>query len=180
MCSSRLGFGTWSPTDLDLAIELWGDARVTHLIGGPFSRQAVVERLALEIATQSSHGFQYWPLFRISDDAPVGCAGLRPVPGSDDTLELGFHLRPEHWGQGFATEAARAVVAYAFTTVGARTLVAGHHPENLASRRVLEQLGFRHTGDAGYAPTGLDHPSYELTAAEFAGPRIPPPGSARP
>ena len=167
--TSRLGFGTWSPTDLELAIELWGDARVTRLIGGPFSRRWVEDRLALEIATQSSRGFQYWPLFRLSDDAHVGCAGLRPVPGSAGTLELGFHLRPEHWGQGYATEAGRAVVGYAFTTAAARTLVAGHHPDNDASRRVLLRLGFRHTGDELYPPTGLDHPSYSLTAADYAG-----------
>jgi [ribosomal protein S5]-alanine N-acetyltransferase len=176
MRTSRLGFGTWSRDDLALAIALWGDARVTHLIGGPFSPQWVEERLALEIATQSSYGFQYWPVFRLADDAHVGCAGLRPVPGSEGVLELGFHLRTEHWGQGFATESARAVITYAFTTAGAGTLVAGHHPQNEASRRVLLRLGFQHTHDAHYAPTGLDHPSYDLTAAEFAGAA---PGPAR-
>jgi ribosomal-protein-alanine N-acetyltransferase len=169
MHTPRLGFGTWSPDDLPRAIALWGDARVTRLIGGPFSEQWVADRLALEIATQATHGFQYWPLFRRSDGAHVGCAGLRPVTGSDDTLELGFHLLAEHWGRRYATEAALAVITYAFTRLDARALVAGHHPENAASRRVLERLGFRHTHDALYAPTGLDHPSYELTAAEFLG-----------
>jgi len=168
MRTSRLGFSTWSPDDLALAIGLWGDDRVTRLIGGPFSQRWVEERLALEISTQSAHGFEYWPLFRLADDAHVGCAGLRPVPDSDAILELGFHLRPEHWGQGFATEAARAVISCAFTTAAVGTLVAGHHPEHEASRRVLLRLGFRHTGDAYYGPTGLDHPSYALTRDDFA------------
>ncbi len=168
MRTPRLGFSTWSRDDLALAIGLWGDDRVTRLIGGPFSRQWVEDRLALEISTQASRGFQYWPLFRISDDAHAGCAGLRPVPDSDEVLELGVHLRPECWGQGMATESARAALTYAFTTVGASALVAGHHPENDASRRVLQRLGFRHTGDAHYAPTDLDHPSYALTRADFA------------
>ncbi len=164
----RLGFDTWSPDDLGPALALWGDDRVTRLIGGPFSRQEIEDRLALEIATQSSLGFQYWPVFRLADGAHVGCAGLRPVAGTAGTLELGFHLRPEHWGRGFATEAARAVITHAFAAAAAETVVAGHHPRNDASRRVLLRLGFRHTGDAFYAPTGLDHPSYALTAAEFA------------
>lgn len=166
--TSRLGFGTWSAEDLHLAIALWGDDRVTRLIGGPFSPRWIEERLALEISNQSRYGYQYWPVFRLSDDAHVGCAGLRPVPGGEGVLELGFHLRPESWGQGFATEAARAVVRYAFTTAAARTLVAGHHPQNEASGRVLQRLGFRHTGDEHYAPTGLDHPTYLLTAGQFA------------
>lgn len=167
MRTSRLGFSTWSPDDLALAMALWGDARVTSLIGGPFSPQWVEDRLALEIATGSRHGVQYWPLFRLSDDAHVGCAGLRPVPGREGVLELGFHLRPEHWGQSLATEAARAVIRYAFTTAGVDALIAGHHPRNDASRRVLQRLGFRHTHDELYEPTGLEHPSYALTAAEF-------------
>jgi RimJ/RimL family protein N-acetyltransferase len=164
----RLAFGTWSPDDLDLALALWGDPEVTRRIGGPFARSWVEDRLALEIANQARLGFQYWPVFRLEDDAHVGCAGLRPVPGDDATLELGFHLRPEHWGHGYATEAARAVIVHAFAATPARTLVAGHHPDNEASRRVLLRLGFRFVRAERYAPTGLDHPSYELTAADAA------------
>ncbi len=175
----RLGFGTWSADDLPLAVGLWGDPQVTRLIGGPFPRRWIEERLALEIATQSGLGFQYWPLFRLSDERHVGCCGLRPVPGSDDVLELGFHLRHDAWGQGYASEAARAAIEYAFTTIGVTGLIAGHHPENDASRRVLLRLGFRHTHDAYYAPTGRDHPAYALTAIEFAAAH-PDIGSTRP
>jgi ribosomal-protein-alanine N-acetyltransferase len=168
MRTSRLGFGTWGPDDLDLAMGLWGDDRVTQLIGGPFSPDWVRDRLAREISTQAALGFQYWPIFRLSDDAHLGCCGLRPVPGKDGVLELGFHLRAEHWGQGFATESARAVITYAFATLAAVALVAGHHPQNDASRHVLQRLGFRFMHAEFYAPTGLDHPSYALAAGEFA------------
>ena len=109
----------------------------------------------------------------------MGCCGLRPVPGSDDVLELGGHLRHDAWGQGYASEAARAAIEYAFTTIGVTGLIAGHHPENDASRRVLLRLGFRHTHDAYYAPTGRDHPAYALTAIEFAAAH-PDIGSTRP
>lgn len=101
MRSERVGFGIWSPADLELAIALWGDARVTGLIGGPFTKQQVRERLELEISTQESAGFQYWPIFRLRDDVHLGCCGLRRSPG-DDALEIGFHLLFEHWGQGYA------------------------------------------------------------------------------
>ena len=168
MTTSRLGFSRWSPQDLALAMGLWGDPAVTRLIGGPFSRTWVEERLAREIATEAALGFQYWPIFRLADDEHVGCCGLRPVPGRDGVLELGFHLRADHWGQGYATEAARAVIARAFTTVGTASLIAGHHPQNDASRRTLQRLGFRFTRVELYPPTGLEHPSYALSAEEFA------------
>jgi RimJ/RimL family protein N-acetyltransferase len=166
--TSRLGFDVWSESDAALATGLWGDSRVTRWIGGPFTEQWVKDRLAQEIALQSTHGLQYWPIFRLSDDAHVGCCGLRPVPDQVDALELGIHLRPEYWGQGLATEAARAVIKHAFTAGRTTTLVAGHHPQNLDSPRVLQRLGFRYTHDELYAPTGLQHLNYALSAADFA------------
>ncbi len=168
----RLGFGTWQPEDLGLAAQLWGDARVTALIGGPFGAAQVERRLREEIARQEAHGVQYWPLFNLADGAHVGCCGLRPsadqlVAGEPGVFELGFHLRPAFWGRGLASEAAQAVIEHAFTRLRASRLVAGHHPANRDSRRLLERLGFRYTHDALYGPTGLHHRNYTLDAAEY-------------
>jgi RimJ/RimL family protein N-acetyltransferase len=66
------------------------------------------------------------------------------------------------WGRGLATEAGRAVARFAFDDLGATALFAGHHPDNGASRKVLLKLGFVHTHDELYPPTGLLHPSYRL------------------
>jgi [ribosomal protein S5]-alanine N-acetyltransferase len=166
--SARLGFRLWSLADLDLAMDLWGDPEVTRLIGGPFSREWVRERLSREIATAQSCGLQYWPIFLLATGEHVGCCGLRPYPADERIYEIGVHLKKDHWGQGYALEATRAVMEYAFGTRGAAGLFAGHNPANQGSRRVLEKLGFRYTHDEYYPPTGLDHPSYILTAEEFA------------
>lgn len=141
---------------------LWGDIRVTSLIGGPFSEQQVRQRLAKEIALQNEHGVQYWPVFLLLDGDFVGCCGLRPYRSEEGIYELGFHLRPAHWGKGFAVEAARAVIAHAFGSIGARRLFAGHHPENFASARALQKLEFQFTHEQRYAPTGRMHRSYIL------------------
>ena len=161
--TGRLAFREWTVEDVDLATALWGDERVTRLIGGPFSDEHVHERLAREIETQIVHGFQYWPLFLLSSDEHVGCCGLKPYP-EDGILEMGFQLLFEHWGNGYASEAARAVIAHAFSTLRVRALFAGHHPENDTSKRLLEKLGFRYTHHELYPPTGLEHPGYLLTA----------------
>jgi RimJ/RimL family protein N-acetyltransferase len=81
---------------------------------------------------------------------------------------MGFHLRPAFWGQGFGTEAARAVLAHAFGTLRVTALFAGHHPDNNESRRLLARLGFRSIGTELYPPTGLLHPSYLLDRADWA------------
>jgi [ribosomal protein S5]-alanine N-acetyltransferase len=158
----RLGFSRWSPDDLPLALALWGDPDVTRLIGGPLSPEGVRQRLDAEIASMRTSGVQYWPIFLLAGGAFAGCAGLRPYRLEERIYELGFHLRPAHWGQGLATEAGAAVVAFAFEKVGAAALFAGHHPENTTSRRVLEKLGFHFTHEERYPPTGLKHPSYLL------------------
>ena len=166
--SERLGFRPWSEADIELALALWGDPAVTRLIGGPFSPGQVQERLSREIATARSHGVQYWPVFLLATGEHVGCCGLRPYRSEERVYEIGIHLRAAYWGQGYAPEATRAVMAYAFEALGANALFAGHNPANGASRRILGQLGFRYTHDEFYPPTGLRHPSYLLTAEEFS------------
>jgi len=161
--TARLGFSRWSIKDLPLALALWGDPRVTRFIGGPFSHEAIKEKLSSEIASLSAHHVQYWPLFLLRDGAHVGCAGLRPYRLEERIYEMGFHLRPAYWGRGLAVEAGHAITTFAFDTFGAKALFAGHHPANTASRAVLEKLGFCCTHEEFYPATGLNHPSYLLT-----------------
>src|SRR3954471_10219487 len=140
----RLGFRIWTREDEALARALWGDPEVTARIDarGALSASEVAQKLAAEIACMEAHGVQYWPLFLRSSGEHVGCCGLRPRDGHARIFELGFHLFRAAWGKGYATEAAKAIVDYAFDVLGASGLFAGHHPENHASRRTLEKLGF--------------------------------------
>ena len=71
-------------------------------------------------------------------------------------------MRPQFWRQGYAVEAANAVIDYAFAILGANALFAGHNPNNKASQKVLAKQGFHYVGDEFYEPTGLYHPSYEF------------------
>ena len=163
--SQRLGFRHWYESDADLAAGLWGDPEVTRYIGGPFSKEDVEQRLAREIATFGEHGIQYWPIFLLATGEHVGCCGLRPYRIAEQIHELGFHIRRAHWRQGYALEAARTTIVYAFQVFSASALFAGHNPANRASRELLLKLGFQYTHDEYYPPTGLQHPSYLLRPA---------------
>jgi [ribosomal protein S5]-alanine N-acetyltransferase len=160
--TQRLGFRSWREADLPLAVGLWGDPQVTRHIDarGQLSAADVQELLERYIAMERQHGIQYWPIFLLETSEHVGCCGLRPRDRG--VYELGVHIRPRWWRQGLAEEAAAAVVRYAFDRLRADALFAGHNPNNAASKRLLEKLGFRHTHDEHYAATGLDHPSYRL------------------
>jgi RimJ/RimL family protein N-acetyltransferase len=162
--SERLGFRCWLESDLEHAIALWGDPQVTRYISARgFTRDDIAERLSREIESQRRHSLQYWPLFLIATGEHVGCCGLRRRDSEPEVPELGFHIASRHWRRGYALEAAARVIDYAFTELGAPALFAGHNPHNAASRALLARLGFVHTHDELYPPTGLEHPSYRLT-----------------
>ena len=167
--TARIGFSPWKEEDLHLAIDLWGDFNVTRFFDarGKLSAAQVNERLLQEIAAEKLHGIQYWPIFLLMNDHHLGCCGLRPYDESKNIIEIGFHIRYSHWGQGYAFEAARAVMTYAFDTIKASGLFAGHNPKNEVSHHLLVKLGFRYTHDEFYKPTGLNHPSYLVTADDF-------------
>jgi ribosomal-protein-alanine N-acetyltransferase len=169
--TDRLGFRHWRPDDQPLAQGLWGDVKVTRLIDarGRLSSDQVQARLKQEIAGQRERGVQYWPIFLLESGEHVGCCGLRPYDLPGQIYEIGFHIRSAHWRRGYAYEAATAVIAFAFEKLHTASLFAGHNPQNKASRLLLEKLGFRYTHDEYYPATGLDHPSYLLTAVEYAG-----------
>lgn len=162
LVTDRLGFSNWEEGDEALALTLWGTTEVSALIGGPFTTAEVHARLRREIDTMNAHKVQYWPVFSLQNNELVGCAGLRPYGSGGDVFELGVHLRPSYWGQGIAQEAARAVIVYAFEHMAAKSLFAGHHPDNLQSARLLRKLGFSFTHEEFYPPTGQNHPSYLL------------------
>jgi len=160
--SKRLGFRWWSRDDLPLARELWGDLEVTKFFGGPFSGEEIVRRLQVEMDRAAAHNFQYWPMHLLDGGEFVGCCGLRPYKLEERIPELGFHLLPKFWGRGLAPEAAAAVIRYAFETIGAKALSAGHHPDNANSKKVLDRLGFQYTHDEIFPALGIDIPYYIL------------------
>jgi len=162
-CSERIGFRWWAADDFELARALWGNQDVTRLFSKkPFSDDDVLRRLTCEINQGKELGIQYWPMFEIATGEHAGCGGLRPHHSGEEVLEIGFHLRPNFWGKGIATESARAVIKYATEYTKAITLFAGHHPENTASRNVILKLGFTEVEPEFYEATGLLHPSYIL------------------
>lgn len=162
LTTDRVGFSKWNQGDLALAELLWGDPEVTQYIcaTGKFSKEDIAERLNWEISNEWMNQVQYWPVFHQESGELIGCCGLRPRDTSE--YEIGFHLRPKYWRQGYAAESAGAVIRYAFTVLRAKKLFAGHHPDNIGSQGLLNKLGFHYIGDEYYAPTGLYHPSYEL------------------
>jgi ribosomal-protein-alanine N-acetyltransferase len=163
LSTDRLVFRTWEEKDFGLARSLWGDSDVMSFLGGPLSDDKVRDKMHAEMACFEKHGVQYWPIFEKQAGEFVGCCGMRPwLHTPADGHEMGFHLVKAKWGQGYAFEAAEAVVRHAFDQLRLPVLRAGHHPEHRKSQKILLQLKFQFVEEVFYKPTGLMHPTYQL------------------
>lgn len=109
------------------------------------------------VAHHAAHGFGLWALERIDTSAFIGFTGLavpqwRPPFGP--CVEIGWRLAHAHWGQGFATEAARAALAFGFGPLQLAEIVSFTAAINLPSERVMQRIGMRHV-----ASDDFDHPA---------------------
>ena len=80
------------------------------------------------------------------DGQLIGNCGIRRKPENDWEADIGYELAPEHWGKGYATEAAQAMVEFGFRELGLHRISSWCIADNLASARVLEKVGLRLEG----------------------------------
>jgi RimJ/RimL family protein N-acetyltransferase len=129
--------GTWLAIRRD-AEKLW--------YGKPRSTLEDARRnLMNHIARQEQHGFGVWAVELRSSGQLIGAAGLSPLAESTE-IEVGYRFLEEHRGKGYATEAARASIAFGFEELNLDHIVAVALPTNSASRRVMEKCGMSFVG----------------------------------
>ena len=112
------------------------------------------------------HGWGFFSLdLKATQPVIVGFCGFRRFEDSDD-IELLYGILPEHWGEGFVTEAALAVLRHGFGACGMERVVAATDTPNQRAVRVLQRLGL--SFEERKVWRGLDTVFYAITAAEFA------------
>lgn len=127
-------------------------AVMAHL-GGVRSPEAVAESLAQDIDAFHSGGHQRWTVWLNDGVTRVGLFHLRS-PAAPEVLrgqrEIGWTFAEAHWGKGYASEAARAVIGYAFARLALPVLWSQTRDSNLASTRMMQRLGFTFRPELGY------------------------------
>ncbi|MBP1773553.1 MAG: hypothetical protein H6P99_2716 [Holophagaceae bacterium] len=103
------------------------------------------------LASYAAHGHGLWMVQHRVTGQPMGMCGLIRRDNLPE-VDLGYAFVPEFWGLGYAREAAEACVAWGRETLGLRSMLAIVSPGNAASIRLLESLGFCHSGNMVYAP----------------------------
>lgn len=188
--TARLIVRDWTAADLDAAFAIYGREEVTRWLGPQPRRpvasldqmRQVLDRRIARSQEESEYGL--WPIELRATGEVAGAVLLSPLPG-DAAVEIGWHLNPDFWGAGYATEAGRGAVGLAFGlhTVGAEQVgpavasrpvrpvldevLALVDPDNVRSLNVCRRLGMRHLGqtDQYY---GLTFEHFALNRADVS------------
>ncbi|MGL4487945.1 MAG: GNAT family N-acetyltransferase [Rhizobiaceae bacterium] len=135
--------------DFDAMAKMWAEPRVAQFIGGvPSTRAESWSRLIRYIGFWPALGFGYFAIIDKSTGAFLGEAGLADFhreiePSLDSYAEAGWAMQPHSWGKGFAQEALGAVLDWYASTTDPRPVTCIIDPDNSASIRLAEKVGFR-------------------------------------
>jgi RimJ/RimL family protein N-acetyltransferase len=149
--------------DFDAHTALWADPVVTRFIGGrPFTREEAWVRFLRHAGMWATMGFGFWAVVDKASGRLAGEAGFHELrrdlePSIEGALEAGWGFAPEMFGRGVATEAMTAILEWRSRNLSGRRVTCLIDPENRASVRVAEKLGFREFARTTYhaAPVAL-------------------------
>jgi RimJ/RimL family protein N-acetyltransferase len=137
----------WS--DLDAVHAYESDPAVAiYVCSGPLTKEECRQELAFHIAHQTAQPrvFYHLALVLLSTKLLIGWCGLKLANPTHQEGELGYALDHAYWGQGYATEAAQAMLAFGFHDLHLHRTVGTCHPDNRASIQVLEIVGMSYEG----------------------------------
>jgi ribosomal-protein-alanine N-acetyltransferase len=143
--TERLTLRAYRPDEFDFYASMVGTEEGMRYIDAPLDKPAAFRSFCAMFGHWHVRGHGMWLIEERATNRLVGHAGLPHWFGSAG-MEVGYALHPAAWGEGFATEACRAVLGHAHHTMGARDVLSVIHPENVASMRVAERLGARWHG----------------------------------
>ncbi len=141
----RFRLRPFAPEDLETLHALWSAPQVRQFLWDDIiiPREAAQEVIAASQLLFEQHGFGFWNILSQSGKQHLGFCGLRFIEETPE-IEILYGLWPEHWGKGFASEAATEVLRHGFEECQLARVLAGADPPNTASIRVMERLGMRY------------------------------------
>lgn len=145
--SERLRLRQFRQDDFESYAVICADPEVMRYLGPgqPLARWEAWRQMAMILGHWQLRGFGLWAVEERATGALIGRIGFFEPEGWPG-FELGWMLRRESWGKGYATEGARCALAHAFTTMGRTHLISLIRPDNAPSIRVAERIGERLEG----------------------------------
>lgn len=182
--TERLVIRDWTPADAEAALAIYGVEEVSRWLTPDAEpvrdlatmHSVLADWLAAQPTLEPPVG--RWAIARREDDQVIGGLVIRYLPSDEEDLEIGWHLRPDTWGQGYATEAATALIRWAFE-VGVDELYAIARPENQGAIAMARRMGMQWVGETEKY-YGLTLLVYRIRPGDLDGPVWTPTGVRSP
>lgn len=157
--TERLRLRKLCPADFDDLCEILQDAETMTAYEGPFGDQEVQDWLARQLQRYQEYGFGLWAVILKETGEFVGQCGITmQSTGTEEVQEVGYLFKRRFWHHGYATEAAKSCMDYAFSQLGATRVFSIIRDSNLASRCVAERNGLQVVGTSVRHYRGIDMP----------------------
>ncbi|PLS82152.1 MAG: GNAT family N-acetyltransferase [Chloroflexi bacterium] len=139
--TERLYLRHFTLDDVEHLLPIFSDPEVMRFYPATKDRTATEGWIRWSLDSYQQHGIGLWAVILKQGQVFLGDCGLtiQAIEGRAE-VEIGYHIRRDHWSQGFATEAARACRDYAFKAVDVPRVVSLVRPDNVASRRVAAKI----------------------------------------
>jgi RimJ/RimL family protein N-acetyltransferase len=167
LVTARLRLRQWREADFEPWFALNRDPEVMTYFPSLLDADQARATMTRVQASIADKGYGLWAVEVVGAAPFIGFCGIRDVPFDvpfTPAVEIGWRLAREHWGNGYATEAARASLAYGFDTLGLREIVAMVVPDNHRSIAVCERIGMRRESRDDF-----DHPLIPEDAVSVGG-----------
>ncbi len=172
----RLIVRPWRDSDRAPFAAMGGDPAVMEHLGPLHGREQADIAVNRMIALQAERGHCFWAVERRDDGAFLGFCGLKIAPegiaGVEGAVEIGWRLRRDAWGQGYAREAAAASLSWGFANLADDRIIAITTPGNVRSWGLMQRLGMVRRHDLDFLHPGLpegdplrQHITYEIRRA---------------
>jgi len=179
--TARLVLRDWrDEADWEAFFRTTNTPAVMHWLGGVLSAEGVAAQRARVEACHARNGHCFWAVERKEDGEVLGFCGLKRTDAPDSPslgqVEIGWRLREDAWGQGYAKEAASASLDAGFGQFGAEEIIALTVAGNAASWGLMERLGMRRREDLDFVDGRIEAPFrdtivYSIGAADWGAPR---------
>lgn len=164
--TNRLILRRFRKDDLDTYAKIMGDREVGKWFprGDGYTPEESEKSLKAILKHWGEHGFGIWAITDKANGVLLGRCGLNLI-GETSEVEVDFVVSPNSWGKGYATEAAKAALAYGFQKLKLQNIIGLAKPENTASRRVIEKIGMQFKRNAEY--WGITCAYYAISKTEY-------------
>ena len=162
--SERLLLRQFSLNDIEAVYQFNSNVELHRYTGDEIinSRQRAEQIIKdIWLKDYTNYGYGRWALIYKPENKIIGFAGLKYLAEIGET-DIGYRILPQYWGKGLVSEISKQIILYGFNELNLKRIIGIAMPENIASCKVLEKIGFSFYKEDGYHGDGNTYNWYKI------------------